>query len=97
MDDYIVQSVLPGGAPWVARFERVLAAATSVTFATEGCYLGDDSLFEHASNLIQGMAFLRARELAVAPDMLVVADSLQAGGLGSTLAHTGHLVDGHSP
>ncbi|MBK6596223.1 MAG: DUF4071 domain-containing protein [Burkholderiales bacterium] len=86
VDDYIVQSVLPGGAPWVARFERVLAAATSVTFATEERYLGDDTLFEHASNLIQGMAFLRARELAVAPEMLVVADSLQAGGMGGTLA-----------
>lgn len=86
VDDYIAQSVLPGGARWVARFERVLAAATSVTLATEERYLGDDSLFEHASNLIQGIAFLRARELAVAPEMLVVADSLQAGGLGGTLA-----------
>ncbi len=86
VDDYIVQSVLPGGAPWVARFQRVLAAATSVTFATEERYLGDDTLFEHASNLIQGMAFLRARELAVAPGMLVVADSLQTGSMGGTLA-----------
>lgn len=86
VDDYITQSVLPGGASWVARFQRVLAAATSVTYATKERYLGDDTLFEHASNLIQGMAFLRARELAVEPGMLVVADSLQAGSQGGTLA-----------
>jgi hypothetical protein len=86
VDDYIAQSVLPGGASWVARFERVMAGATSITFATEERYLGDDALFEHASNLIQGLAFLRARELAVTPGMLAVADSSQAGGLGGTLA-----------
>jgi class 3 adenylate cyclase len=85
-DDYIAQSVRPGGASWVARFERVMDSATSITYATEERYLGDDVLFEHASNLIQGMAFLRARELAVTPGMLVVADSSQAGSLGGTLA-----------
>ena len=86
VDDYVAQSVLPGGASWVARFERVMANATSITYATEERYLGDDSLFEHASNLIQGIAFLRAQELAVEPSMLVVADSSQTGGLGGTLA-----------
>lgn len=85
-EDYIAQSVLPGGAAWVARFERVMAAATSITYATEERYLGDDSLFEHASHLIQGMAFLRAQELAVAPSMVVVADASQTGGTGGTLA-----------
>ena len=86
VEDYIAQSVLPGGAYWVDRFERVMAGATSITFATEERYLGDDSLFEHASNLIQGMAFLRAKELAVKPNMLVVADFSQTGGTGGTLA-----------
>jgi class 3 adenylate cyclase len=86
VNDYIAQSVLPGGNSWVARFDRVMANATSVTFATEERYLGDDALFEHASNLIQGMAFLRARELAVVPSMLVVADPSQAGRTGGTLA-----------
>lgn len=85
-DDYVAQSVLPGGATWLPRFDRVMGAATSVTFATEERYLGDDTLFEHASILIQGMAFLRAKELTVDPSMLVVADSSQAGGMGGTIA-----------
>jgi class 3 adenylate cyclase len=40
--------------------------------ATEEGFLGDDVLFEHAANLIQGMAFLRARELSTHPLMLTV-------------------------
>ncbi len=85
-EDYIEQSVSRVGGSWLQRFGRVMAAATSVTYATSERYLGDDTLFEHASNLIQGMAFLRAKELAVDPHMLVVSDRSQAGGVGGTLA-----------
>ncbi len=85
-DDYIEQSVVRGGQHWLARFERVMSMATSVSYATLERYLGDDALFEHASDLIQGMAFLRARELAVDPHMLVVSDRSQAGAVGGTLA-----------
>ena len=85
-EDYIDQSVVRGGRNWLARFECVMSAATSVSYATSERYLGDDTLFEHASDLIQGMAFLRARELAVDPHMLVVSDRTQAGAVGGTLA-----------
>ena len=51
-------------ASWRGRREVVLA--------TEEGFLGDDVLFEHAANLIQGMAFLRARELSAHPLMLTV-------------------------
>ncbi len=85
-EDYVEQSVSRAGGNWLQRFDRIMAAATSVTYATSERYLGDDTLFEHASNLIQGMAFLRAKELAVDPHMLVVSDRSQAGGVGGTLA-----------
>ncbi len=85
-EDYVEQSVSRAGGNWLQRFDRIMTAATSVTYATNERYLGDDSLFEHASNLIQGMAFLRAKELAVDPHMLVVSDRSQAGGVGGTLA-----------
>ena len=88
-DDFIAQSVVHAGASWVRRFERVLADAMTVTYATKERYLGDDSLFEHAANLIQGMAFLRAGELAVEPQMLVVSDRTQTGATGGTLATLG--------
>ena len=69
---FIAASVSFAGDGWIRRFERVMARATRVVVATEEGFLGDDVLFEHAANLIQGMAFLRARELSAHPLMLTV-------------------------
>ncbi|HQR11496.1 MAG TPA: adenylate/guanylate cyclase domain-containing protein [Casimicrobiaceae bacterium] len=70
--DYIRTSVSFAGADWIDRFHRVLERANRVVHATEEPFLGDDVLFEHAANLIQGMAFLRASELSTHPLMLTV-------------------------
>ena len=85
-EDYVAQSVLPGGTAWAARFDRVLASAASVIFATEGPYFGDDTLFEHSSDLILGLTLLRADQLAVQPRVLTVADCSQPGSTGGTWA-----------
>ncbi|HET9046687.1 MAG TPA: adenylate/guanylate cyclase domain-containing protein, partial [Casimicrobiaceae bacterium] len=74
------------GAHWVERFERVLARATRVIVATEEPFLGDDVLFEHAANLIQGLAFLRARELTSDALMLTVRDCAAAARVGGAAA-----------
>jgi class 3 adenylate cyclase len=89
-EDYLAQSVLPAGESWQSRFEHVLSKASAITYATDGLYLGDDTLFEHASDLIQGLASLRAQSLTVEPTMLVVADPAQAGAIGGTLATLAH-------
>lgn len=70
--DYLSTSVAFAGVDWIRRHHRALSAATRVTLATEERYLGDDLLFEHAADVIQGMAFLRARELATTPRLLTV-------------------------
>ncbi len=72
--DFIETSVAFAGLDWVQRFETVLERATSVVFATEEPYLGDDVLFEHAANLIHGMALLRAAELVNEPMQLTVRE-----------------------
>jgi class 3 adenylate cyclase/tetratricopeptide (TPR) repeat protein len=72
--DFIDSSVNFAGANWVARFERVLEKATRIVSATEEAFLGDEVLFEHAANLIQGMAFLHARDLSTRPLMLTVRE-----------------------
>ena len=72
--DFIKSSVSFGGDSWIGRFERVIAGATRVVVATEEGFLGDDVLFEHAANLIQGMAYLRAVDLATHPLMLTVLE-----------------------
>ena len=83
---YVDTSVRFAGEAWIARFERVLARANRVMVATEEAFNGDDVLFEHASNLIQGMAFLRARELSARPLMLTVLEGGLPERVGGTAA-----------
>lgn len=83
-DDYVAQSVAFAGGAWVERFERAMAGATTVTFATAEAYLGDEVLFEHASRLIDGQALLRARQLESGATMLAVLDAGSAAGAGGT-------------
>jgi class 3 adenylate cyclase/tetratricopeptide (TPR) repeat protein len=85
-DQFIATSVSFAGGSWTARFERALRRATRVVVATEEAFLGDDVLFEHAANLIQGMAFLRASELSTTPLMLTVHESASSERVGGTAA-----------
>ncbi|MDO8533949.1 MAG: TRAFs-binding domain-containing protein, partial [Xanthobacteraceae bacterium] len=84
--DFIEASVSVAGVEWRSRFERVLGRATRVVLATEEAFLGDDVLFEHAANLIQGMAFLRARELSTQPLLLTVCEPGSVEVIGGTAA-----------
>lgn len=84
--DYVESSVRFAGDVWVERFERVVARANRVFVATEEAFNGDDVLFEHASNLIQGMAFLRARELSTQPLLLTVLEKDLPERVGGTAA-----------
>jgi class 3 adenylate cyclase len=63
LEEFIRTSVADAGDLWIARFQRCLEAATSVTFATQDSYLGDDVLFNYNSQLAMGLALLRARYL----------------------------------
>lgn len=100
--DYIEQSVAFAGPAWVARFEKALAGATSVGYATAEAYLGDEVLFEHASRFIDGRALVRARELEGEALMLALLDAGAAGAPGGALrtleewraaGHAGELID----
>ena len=82
--DYVEQSVAFAGGAWMERFERALAGATTVSYATAEAYLGDEVLFEHASRLIDGQALLRARQLEGNASMLAVLDAGSAAGAGGT-------------
>jgi len=84
--DFIRSSVGFAGDGWIERFERVVAKATRVVLATEEGFLGDDVLFEHAANLIQGMAYLRATELSTHPLLLTVLEHGVAESVGGTAA-----------
>jgi hypothetical protein len=63
LEEFITTSVADAGGEWVARFQRCLEAATSVTFATDDEYLDDDVLYAYNSQLAMGLALLRSRYL----------------------------------
>jgi len=84
--DFVTTSVAFAGENWTQRFQQVVSRASRVVLATEEAFLGDEVLFEHAGTLIQGMAFLRARELSTLPVMLTVRDTGSPGMAGGTAA-----------
>jgi adenylate cyclase len=56
-------SVDYAGADWIERFERALAAADSVTVASDHAASGSTATFQYANLIHTGMALLRARVL----------------------------------
>lgn len=79
-DSFVDVSVAPFGAEWVARFERCLAAATSVRYASHDPYLGDDQVFAYSSQVAMGCAVLRAQTLSTEAIQLAVWDGHETGG-----------------
>ncbi len=100
--DFIAESVLPGGHGWLPRFEAALAAAKSITFASEAACIGDPEQFHYGNTLAMGMAVLRASHLHTGAELLTVWDGAPARGVGGTgayvaqwrgLGHAAHIID----
>ena len=72
------------GPGWADRFDRCLKAATSVQFATNDAFLGDDVLFRYGTELAMGLALLRARYLDADVRQLAVWDGEPAAGAAGT-------------
>jgi tetratricopeptide (TPR) repeat protein len=83
-EEFLARSVASSGAHWVDRFERCAAAATSIQYATDDAFLGDDVLFRYGTELAMGLALLRARYLDATPRQLVVWDGGPAAGAAGT-------------
>ena len=88
-EDFVDISVRPAGAEWVARFDACLERASTVRYATEDRYLGDDHLFSYCSELAMGLALLRARHLSALAEQIVVWDgdaTVEAAGTAADMA-----------
>lgn len=89
-DDFIAESVLPGGESWLPRYRACIEQAAAVHFATTGAYVGDDNQFAYNSRYAMGLATLRARaEGCEAIQLAVLSDtfaSLSKTGLAGTVA-----------
>jgi class 3 adenylate cyclase len=77
-DDFIEQSVDPGGPAWGARYQACLRGAQSVTMATDIAYLGDIAQFAYGSLICMGLARLRAQYLGSDVMQLAVWDGVPA-------------------
>jgi tetratricopeptide (TPR) repeat protein len=82
--EFVAASVAPAGPAWVERFDRCLAAASAVSYATEDAFLGDDELFRYGSELAMGLALLRAHYLDTEARQLAVWDGAPADGAAGT-------------
>ncbi|HUB76719.1 MAG TPA: adenylate/guanylate cyclase domain-containing protein, partial [Solirubrobacteraceae bacterium] len=83
-DEFVATSVAPAGGAWVERFERCIAAAERVSYATADAFLGDDVLFRYGTELAMGLALLRARFLAADVRQLALWDGEPAAGAAGT-------------
>lgn len=72
--EFIDASVRPAGGDWIERFAACRDRATTVRYATEDRYLGDDHLFGYCSQLAMGLALLHARHLSAPAEQIVVWD-----------------------
>ncbi|OQY37843.1 MAG: hypothetical protein B6226_04580 [Candidatus Cloacimonetes bacterium 4572_65] len=86
--DFIRTSVAHAGKTWVERFEKALHLASSVRYVTKEDYLGSDSLFEYANNIIKGLAILRSEELLTEPKFLSVVDPLSHSLVGGAISNS---------
>lgn len=83
-EEFINISVRPFGEDWVSRFEDCIKKATTVRYATEDEYLGDDSLFNYCSQIAMGLAVLCARHLSGTVHQIAVWDGLPQGAVAGT-------------
>src|SRR4051812_43427819 len=97
-EEFVQSSVADGGSGWVRRFERCMAAASSISYATDDAFLGDDVLYRYGSELAMGMALQRAAWLDSEARQLAVWDGQPAGGeAGSALVGAAPGAPRHHP
>jgi len=89
VEEFVTISVARGGPDWPERFHRCLAAAASVTIASDSAYSGDAVLFAYSSRIAMGQAMNRAASIDARVWQLAVFD----GEEGNETGGTGHDIN----
>lgn len=85
VDDFVRVSVETFGAEvWRPRFDRALARATTVQFASDTAFADDHLQFSYGSEYAMGLACLRSQHLCTRAVHMAVWDGRKAGGSGGT-------------
>ena len=88
-EDFLAQSVLPGGAEWKARYLACREAAARLIFSSPMAFFGNPEQYGYASRMAMGLARLRAAHLAGEAVQLAVWDGVPAEGPAGTGADVG--------
>ncbi len=84
IEEFVSISVAPGGPGWTERFRHCLAAAASVTIASDSAYFGDNVLFAYAAHIAMGQAMNRAASIDARKWQLAVFDGEEGTEVGGT-------------
>ena len=84
LDDFYRTSVTFADEGWKERLHNVLVKASSVLFATDGKYSGDDLLFDYTNRIIMGKAIIRSEILETEPVLVCVWDGKRGSQAGGT-------------
>jgi class 3 adenylate cyclase len=83
-EDFLLQSVLPGGEGWAARYRACRDRAKSVVFASPMAYFGNPAQYGYASRTAMGLARLRAEHLAAEAVQIAIWDGIASDGPAGT-------------
>lgn len=83
-EDFLAQSVLPGGEGWAPRYRACLDRAASVVFSSEMEYFGNPAQYGYASRMAMGLTRLRAQHLGAEPVQVAIWDGVAANGEAGT-------------
>lgn len=83
-EDFIAQSVLPGGPSWLPRYRACLDRAASVTIASLMEFFGDPAQYGYGSRMAMGLARLRAHHLGAEPVQIAIWDGKGSEGPAGT-------------
>jgi len=83
-EDFLAQSVSPGGEKWVKRYRDCIARAALVTSASELEFFGDPHSYGYAGRMAMGLARLRAAHLADESVQLAIWDGVGSDGPAGT-------------
>jgi class 3 adenylate cyclase len=82
--DFLAQSVMPGGESWLPRYQACVEQAASVTVASLMEYFGDPAQYGYGSRMAMGLARLRAHHLGAESVQVAVWDGKASDGPAGT-------------
>jgi Tetratricopeptide Repeats-Sensor/Adenylate and Guanylate cyclase catalytic domain len=83
-EDFLLQSVLPGGEGWAARYRACRERAKKVVFASPMAYFGNPAQYGYASRTAMGLARLRAEHLGAEAVQIAIWDGVASDGPAGT-------------